>query len=118
MSVDEAKLLVRRIYRAFNERDAEALEHLLSADFIDHTAGDRQKSGIEGIRDVWASIWSKYPAIQIWVEDMFGEGDRPVARVTLQSSSDEGELASAIEIFQLADGRVIGLWNILSFSTS
>ncbi|KRT78016.1 MAG: putative ester cyclase [Armatimonadetes bacterium CSP1-3] len=110
---DEAKALVERVYSAFNRREAEALESLLSSEFVDHTAGEGQQPGVEGIKRVWQQLWTIYPDIQVKLEDMFGEGDRVVSRVFFWSPSQDRPIGFAIEIFQVAGGRVIALWNVL-----
>jgi len=109
----EAKALVERLYAAFNRREAPALELLLSPEFVDHTAGEGQQPGIEGIKHVWQQLWTMYPDIQIKLEDLFGEGDRAASRATLWSPSQGRAIGFAIEIFQVAHGRVSALWNVL-----
>lgn len=88
----------------------------MASGFVDLTAGPRQESGAEGIKQVWARIWAKYPDIRIVVEDMLGEGDKIVVRLTFQriSSSGNQTIGSAIEIFRIAGGKIVQLWNILN----
>ncbi len=89
------------------------MESLLSPDFVDHTAGEGQQPGVEGIKLVWQQLWTTYPDIQIKLEDLFGEGGRAVSRVILWSPSQGRPIGFAIEIFQVANGRVRALWNVL-----
>ena len=117
MATSEPKIVLQRIYEAFNRRNLNALDELLAASFIDHTAGSDQIPGREGIKQVWTQIWSRYPSIQLTTEDMFGEGDKVVARVNLESAATSGTqtIGRAIEVFRVVDGRAVELWNLIRF---
>ncbi len=115
----DPKALVARVYDAFNDRDADALDELLSMDFIDHTAGEGQKPGVAGIKEVWAWIWSKHPGVRIEVEDILAEGDMVATRVTLIEREGDSEIKIGwmIEMLQIAHGKGTALWNMIRWST-
>jgi len=86
------KSLVERVYDAFNERDADALDDLLSSDFVDFTAGPKQKPGAAGIKEVWAWFWKKHPGVKIRVDEILAEGNKVAAWVALYVQEGDSEI--------------------------
>ena len=111
MSIEDNKAIVRRIYEAFNTRKLEALDDLLTADFIDHSASVEQKPGAEGIRQAWSALHAAFPNIRFVVEDMIAEADKVATRGAFQGIPPEGK--RMMEFVRLRDDRVAELWNIV-----
>ncbi len=115
MSDIDPKIVIERIYHAFNERNTAALDELLAPDFVDHTAGPSQRPGPIGIKKVWTWIWSKHSEVFIQVEDIFSDGDRVAARLTFRRHLEDSIkiIGWMIEIFQVTDGKGVALWNMI-----
>lgn len=114
MSPAGNRAVVRRVYHAFNQRDLRMLDELLAHDVIDHTPGEGQCAGIEGIKQVWARLFLAHPGIRCELEDMLAEDDKVATRVTLldDSTSQPPTKIRVMEFFRLADGKIVELWNI------
>ncbi len=115
MSVEHNKMLVNRIYDAFNHREIHAVKTLFTHDFVDHTASAHQKPGPDGIAQVWSRIWNKFPHVHILTEDIISEGSKVVCRVAFQNTDglDNIQLGQMIEIFSCSEGKVNELWNMI-----
>ena len=66
MAEPDMKTLGYRIYDAFNARDIAAAEELFAPNFISHALGT-----VGGLRTSLTSLFTKYPAIHVVVEDLF-----------------------------------------------
>lgn len=113
MGAQENKVVASRIYEAFNTRNIDALDDLLTADFVDRTTG----LGPESIKEAWFHLFSTYPQICALPQDMIAEGDKVAVRVQFQgvATPPEQDRAWAVEISRIVDGKVSELWNILSW---
>ncbi len=76
MTESDIKTLGYRIYEAFNARDIAAAEELFAPDFISHALGT-----VGGLRQSLTSLFTKYPAIHVIVEDQLVDGDKVVCRL-------------------------------------
>ncbi len=119
--VESNKSVVRRYFtEAFNENTA-ILSHLVANNIINHTAEPASRFGIEEYKEVHRASLALHPE---WiVEDLIGEGDRVVCRVTLRGSvTDDPEKVSPrpsrsicveqIHIFRLNDGKIAEHWAV------
>ena len=107
--------LLNRVYDAFNRRNPDLLDALLAPDVVDHTAGSGQRPGLQGIKEVWAQFWSRFPDIQVTPEDVIAEGNRVGVRLSLRYTGPDGQRRSGrgFEFFTVAGGRIVELWNLL-----
>jgi predicted ester cyclase len=116
MSLEENKALARRMYAAFNDRDLDALDELLAADFVDRTATLDQAPGVTGFKKTWAWFHTAFPDVQIFVEDMIAEGEKVATYVTFRGIQPQREHTALrgrmIEIIRIVDGKVTELWNL------
>ena len=79
MAEPDMKTLGYRIYDAFNARDIAAAEELFAPNFISHALGT-----VGGLRTSLTSLFTKYPAIHVVVEDLLVEGDKVALRMAIQ----------------------------------
>jgi len=116
MSVDDNKVLAHRVYDAFNRRDLDALDALLAIDIVDHTAGPEQSPGRKGIKAAWSYLFATYPDITATVEDLLADGDLVAARVIFRGlSAGEPRTGMALEFTRVVEGRVVELWNSITW---
>jgi steroid delta-isomerase-like uncharacterized protein len=118
---EENKAIIQRFYQeVVNQGNIDLVEVLMVDDYIEH--GNPAGSGIQGFRQFFQGLGKAFPDLQITVEDLIAEGDKVVARVTV-NATHQGVFMGSIEptgkrvsftgvdIFQLADGKIIGRWN-------
>jgi len=116
--VDENKQVVRRFFEAVSCRRLEELPEVMACGVVDHNKiihgeADQPGAAFEGLRQQLVA----FDPLEVRVDELIGEGDRIVARVT-QSGLHRGThprmpeptgrtfVVEAIWVFVLADGRI------------
>lgn len=107
MTASDIKTLGYRFYDAFNARDIEAAEELFAPDFISHALGT-----VGGLRTSLTSLFTKYPALHVVVEDQLVDGDKIALRMTIQGLPRvPGQPEpTMMEFFRTENGRVVEVW--------
>ena len=115
------KALVRRVYDAFATGGVDLLDELVAPDFVDHDPVPGQAPGLPGLKQAVGLFRAAFPDGQLTVEELIGEGDRVVARVTLRGTqvgeffgappSGQPVTAEGLETYRIADGKVVEAWS-------
>lgn len=117
MDLAANKALVRQFYeQAINARDLDAVDALLTPDFVHN--GERR--GSEGQRQAVATLLAAFPDLRVSVDDLVAEGDAVAARCTWQGTQNGpfmGRPANgtrvtfqAIGILRVEAGRIAEAW--------
>ncbi|RDV12973.1 ester cyclase [Pontibacter diazotrophicus] len=122
MTTEENKKISRRVYEIFSSDNLDALDEMLDRNFIDHYPQPGQGPGIDGVKQMLASLRKAFPDLQWIVKDMVAEDDKVVARLNVAGTHQgmykgipaTGEQASIplINIFRIADGKVVERWGV------
>ena len=87
MSLEENK---KSLYRCFdnlwNKRDLSVLPEVISAEYAGHSAQGEVR-GLDGFENMIQSYYTAMPDMHFTVEDVFGEGDRLAAFMTLTGTN-------------------------------
>lgn len=112
--------LVRHYYQAINEGNLDALDALVAPDFIHHTRG--MPAGLAIFKRVLLMFRQGFPDLHNTIEAVILDGDLVVARTTTRGTHQGPFLdhpptgrpfeAPAIEIFRLANGRLVERWGV------
>ncbi|MFD8478471.1 ester cyclase [Kitasatospora sp. NPDC059673] len=88
MSVEENKSLVRRFYREIDAGNLEAMDELVSEDYVDHSPPPFPglAPGREGLKQAFRLFWEATPGVHE-IEDQIAEGDKVVTRLTGRGTS-------------------------------
>lgn len=70
---EENKALVRKFIDAYNTRNLDIFDDLVSQDYIDHT---HQQKGLESFKQLFLFAFKAFPDWHENIEDMIAEGDR------------------------------------------
>ena len=111
------KQLIERIYRdCINAGRTELIEELIGQDFV----GTRGEKGPAGFAQTVAMVRKGFPDVHFTVEDLIAEGDRVVARWTMEgthrgpfagfAASQKRVRQNAIVIYQIRDGKIVRAW--------
>ncbi len=112
---------VARLYiAAFNDRDLDALDHLLAPDFVSHLRiGDLR--GIDSFRAAMVEFYRSFPDVRWFVDEWVFVHDRVVVRYHWQGTQVEPWLGippthklvrgEGLELLHMVDGRIVEVWN-------
>ena len=121
MSAEESKAVVRRfIDEVFVKRRVDALDQVVAAGFVPHS-WPGVNPGLESLKQVMQKFSAVDKSeISIKVEDLFGEGDKVAARLTLHvvhhgdyfgiPAAGKEHTISETHIFYVAHGKVTEHW--------
>jgi serine phosphatase RsbU (regulator of sigma subunit)/predicted ester cyclase len=121
MSVEENKALVRRFFEARVKTDLDALDKMLAADFVSHTAAPGQQLDRESYMRHAAESVSAFSDVRFVIEDQVAAGDKVVSRISGQGTHVRSELLGttptgreiasiAIFIHRLSGGKISEEW--------
>ena len=118
--MSEQEDLVRRLIDAFDRHDFDALDDLLSDDFVWHGGSFGDIEGPEAFKQMAAPFFSGFPDLRLTLHDVIGSGDRVATRYTTtgtHSAEFSGIPATGTHIeyteqpiYRVADGRVVEAW--------
>jgi steroid delta-isomerase-like uncharacterized protein len=118
MSTETNKQLVERGFQGLMNRGELALaDELVSADFVNHEAPPDAPRGPAGLRGMVTMLRTAFPDFHIEVAELIAEGDKVVARTTLQGThtgpyvgippTGRPFVQDQIHIFRFADGKAV-----------
>lgn len=118
MSVEENKVLIRRMYDLLNQRQLDAYLDLIAPDAVAHfTDGDMSRDQEKRLDERW---YAAFPDSVSTIEDLVAEGDKVAFRVThrgthkaefmgIAPTGKEFEMTNT-GIVRVAGGKVAELW--------
>jgi predicted ester cyclase len=91
MGVAENLDAVRRLEKAYNDRDYDTVRSIVAADHVPHTAGsEMMPPGVEGAIDANEGAFSFFSDKRSEILDIFGAGDRVVSHIRMTGTNDGG----------------------------
>ena len=122
MAMEENKALVRRFYEEIDKGNLEAMDELVTQDYVDHNPPPFPglPTGREGLKQAFKIFWKATPGYHR-IEDQIAEGDKVVTRMT-SYGKDDGDLPGAprtgndlkmtsITIHRVANGKLVEKWS-------
>jgi ketosteroid isomerase-like protein len=121
VSPEENKLLVRRFYEEIDQGNIDALDQLLTADYLDHSPPPFPVSpGRDGVKEAFRLFLTATPGHHR-IDDQIAEGDKVVTCLTA-FGTHEGDLPgaprtgnhlqmAAIVVHRVVDGRLAEKWS-------
>ncbi len=117
------QVLIRNFFEEWNNRNTDILNELYvpNAKYHHPSIGSTPISFEEAIEMI-KMFWQAFPDLTVTIEDLFADGDKVVVRFIGRGTHqrDLGGIpatglkteASAIEIFQIVDGKIVEAWEI------
>jgi steroid delta-isomerase-like uncharacterized protein len=123
MTAEENKAVVRReMAELFNHTgNLDAVEEIISPDYISYEPTSGETRGIEGARQFAATYRQAFPDLENTIEDMVAEGDKVVVRFKARGTHD-GETEAfgpatgkrmeitGITIKRVSEGKIVEAW--------
>lgn len=121
MSPEENKELIHRVIEEIiNQGNLNALDDVFASDFVDRSS-PAQPPGPEGVKGYVSSVRAGFPDLHVDINDLIAEGDKVVVRTTWRGThqgsyetmppTGRHVTRTMIQIFRLADGKIIEEWN-------
>ena len=111
-SAEENMALARRFLEARGKADLDAMEQMMTSDFVDHTLAPGQQLDRESYKRSVAEYVSAFSNIRILVEDQVAGGDKVVTRFIGRSTHDRRELMGVAPTGWEITNRVIVIHRI------
>jgi steroid delta-isomerase-like uncharacterized protein len=122
MSTEANKALVRRFNEAFNAGDLDGAVAVFAPNAVVHNSGAPDPLNLEGFGQLAGIFLAAFPGGKHTIDDMIGEGDKVVARITYRGIHT-GDLmgipptgkhvtVSAMTIDQIANGKIVETWRL------
>ena len=121
-SSEENKALVRRFYEEMDKGNIEAMDELVSEQYVNHNPPPFPglSPGRAGLKEAFAVFWKATPGHHV-IEDQIAEGDKVVTRLR-GVGKHEGDLfglpatgndldVQAIAIHRIENGRLVEHWS-------
>lgn len=115
--------LIRRFYELLSRLDFQRARHLITADYVDHSANLRGLRGEEALAALFDLVRRNFPGFHVTLDDMITEGDRVAVRWTIRTMSraapavahlNGGITITGISIYRIEHGRIAERWTALS----
>ena len=121
MAAQSAELSRRIFEDVWNRKNLNAIDDLISANYIHHDANSPAASGIDGYKQFVNYYMNAFPDAHFTIDDPFTDGQNEVTRWTVVGTH-EGELAglprtgrrfsvTGISIARIANGKITESWN-------
>ena len=123
MFAGENEAVVRRyIEEVWNRHNIDAVDEIMSPDYLNHAASAEYQPGITGVKHVLSWLFGVFPDHRFDVEDAVAQGDKVAVRGTC-TGTHEGELwgipptgkrlaVQESHWLRVADGKVAEHWAV------
>ncbi len=122
MSLEENKTIVRRFIEAYNKRNLDLLDDLVSPDYVDHIW---QLQGLESLKQGLRLGFKGFPDWHEAIEDIIAEGDKVWVRLTY-TGTHTGEFrglaptgkkitTTGIMIYRIENGKLVEGWDLSDY---
>ena len=119
MLIQANKVIVRKVYEAYNKHNPALLDEFLAMDYVHHT---QNLKGLESVKRYETLVYKAFPDLHDTIEDIIAEGDKVWVRVKV-TATHTGEYRGIaptgkkitltyIGIHRIADGKVVERWSV------
>ena len=118
---EENKAIARRyLEEAFNNKNLDVIDEIVSDDYIDHHMPFELPRGPKGVKLSFNYLFSAFPDCRSIVKDVISEGDKVATRFEF-TGTHQGEFLgipgtgkqfsiTSIHIFRITDGKLMERW--------
>ena len=120
MSEANKTLFTRFIGEVLNDKNVNAVDELMAANYIDHNPAPGVPSGTEGMKQLMSMFFSAFPDLHATIDVLVAEGDLVVGLITNTGTHTgdfmgipaTGKKVSFTEthIVRIADGKAVEHW--------
>jgi predicted SnoaL-like aldol condensation-catalyzing enzyme len=104
------KEIARSYFVRVTSGDFDAVDELMTPDFVDHDAPPGTPAGPEAAKAFAGAMISHHPDLTVAIEDIFGEDDRVALRVRW-NAEQTGYVQYGIVVFRFEGDRIAERWS-------
>ncbi len=114
------KTLIRKYIKTWNLGQIDRLDRYWAPNMIHHTR--TQDQTVSDVKTVVADFMTAFPDLHFDIDDIFGEGDRVVTRMTARATHTGSYVGmpptgkkincTVMGIARLADGKIVEHWGV------
>ncbi|WP_442603080.1 ester cyclase [Paenibacillus sp. KN14-4R] len=110
MTREETEQIIHRMYEAFNSRDINSVEVIFTKGFYSHSL----QAGLEAVKIAWASMFERFPDIQVVVEDLLVDDDKAASRTSIRgiTAADSEKQPMILELIRVENQRIAEVWGL------
>ena len=120
MSVEENKKIVRRYQEIYNSNNLDDLNEVVAEDLLTPKIMPGIPTGLEGAKAAHRIMLAGFPDYQTIIDDLFAEGDKVAARITMSGTNTGSFMGipptgrqvsfTGIYIARIANGKIAEHW--------
>jgi len=120
VSIEENKEIIRRYQEIYNRNDLDALGEVVSENLLTPRIMPGIPTGIEGAKAAHRIMLAGFPDYQTTIDDLFAEGDKVAARITMSGTNTGSFMGSSptgrrvsftgIYIARIENGKIVEHW--------
>lgn len=113
MTHDDGAALVRRYFAAAVADDLDVFDDLFAPDYVNHRPDGGENRGPAGMKEFVRGVLERFPGLAVDVQELFADGDKVAARITLRGTSAAAGTAVAsteIQLYRIAGGKIAERW--------
>ncbi len=111
------------VERVINGHDLKAIDQILSADFVEHSAPPGFASNRAGVKEMFEAFLAAFPDMHVRIDDVIVEGDKVVMRATATGThqgpfmgipaTNKSLSISEIHIVQVRGEQCVAHWGVV-----
>jgi predicted ester cyclase len=120
VSIEENKEIIRRYQEIYNRNDLDALGEVVSENLLTPRIMPGIPTGMEGAKAAHRIMLAGFPDYQTTIDDLFAEGDKVAARITMSGTNTGSFMGipptgrqvsfTGIYIARIENGKIVEHW--------
>lgn len=126
--MDDKTLMQRFIDEAINGRNLDAIDELLSEDFVEHEELPGLEPNREGVKQFFGMMEAAFPDLRFTVRHLLSDGDMVVAHSVVTGTHTGGDFmgipasgkaveVAVIDLVRFSDGVGVEHWGVADMAT-
>jgi steroid delta-isomerase-like uncharacterized protein len=108
-------------YQAFDRKEPQLLDQILSDDWVDIPSPPGTPPGPAGVKPIFARLTTTFPDLKLTIEDILQDGNKVVVRARMTGTQEEAFMdfpsknrkidIQVVDIHEVKDGKIIRTWH-------
>ena len=118
MSNNSSRIIAQRLCEAYNSREIDQLDRLVSADCVNSLAEPKQTIALESLKQAWAQLFFTFPQSHLKPENWHVEENQVNLNALFQRLTPQGkeELAILLAAFRIKGDQIVEMINLIRWN--